>query len=297
MKAQFHATQKLLAADEPLPFILDPNSQKGIFDSPVLFTGPHNGELIPRALSLDLDLAGTHEHYDLGMAAAFIEIAKIMPKAARLSSVYSPLVANNNRVPGRMVQLYHSEYREHQTPVIMNHGIKNNAEDPRWLQRYNEIYSPYQDAQAQLIEAIKQKFGYAVLFDLHSFAPSWEGKTRSLEIGTLRFSDNKTGMLLDHALSRRAGDTFSSGYPYPDFPNSPTNNGKMIMAAHGIDYNIIEIRHDALQADPTKFAHMITESAAYVEAAIRLERSKAGPRPEQKSFFGENNPVLQTLVY
>lgn len=269
---EYRNSGRLLQNGDPAPYIL----KKG--DSPFIFTGPHNGIAVPQLLMLEPKWLGRHESHDLGMKNLFAALQNIMPEANFLSGTYSRLVADLNRKPDTIVEKKSTEYEDE--IIEMNDGLTG----AQWQQRHDEVYAPYIETQAALIEEVKNRFGYAVLLDLHSFAPTWQGAPRGKLLGTLRLnSANTVGQAIDRVFRDKLGKGFAPGFPYPQFEESKTNNGGLITNRHGIDYNIVEIRHDQLKAQDHAmlFAFLIREAALHAETAVKSKlQLKTERRPE-----------------
>src|SRR5438046_7502812 len=160
---------RLLTEDDPAPVrVLRPEGRADF-----LLTGDHAGRAIPRrlgALGLPDSERARHIAWDIGIAAVTERLSEALDATAVLQ-VYSRLVIDCNRQPGLDSSIpTNSEV----TPIPGNEGL---SEEEREARR-REIFTPYHEQIAGLIEARQAAGQRIVLIAMHSFTPVFKGATR-----------------------------------------------------------------------------------------------------------------------
>jgi predicted N-formylglutamate amidohydrolase len=211
--------------------------------SPFVLTGDHAGRAFPRRLG-DLGLSeielGRHIAWDIGIAAVTGLLSDALDAPAVLQA-YSRLVIDCNRRP----QWDSSIPTVSETTAIPgNVGIS-----PRQrAARCREIFQPYHDRIAELLDARAGGGRRSVLVAMHSFTPIFKGVARSVELGVLYNPDARDTSLprimLD--LLRAEGDlVVGDNQPY-----AITGNSDYTVPVHGeargLPHVEIEIRQDLI---------------------------------------------------
>jgi predicted N-formylglutamate amidohydrolase len=120
-----------------------------------------------------------------------------------------------------------------------------NLSDAERARRIETVYRPFCAAVSAVLEARKARGQATALVTLHSFAPVYFGKRRSVEIGLLHDSDSH---LADAMLARSR--RFASRQVERNKPYGPedgvTHSLKIHGIANGLQNVMIEVRSDLL---------------------------------------------------
>ena len=245
----------LLAADEPSPVrVVNPGGA-----SSFLLIGDHAGQRVPRRLGdLGISQAELDRHigWDIGIAELGVRLAGLID-ATFIHQVYSRLVIDSNRAPGRIDAI-----------PEMSDGIvipANRGPSPEnRAERETAIQSPYQQAIGEELARRDAGAGpVTVLVSLHSFTPEMAGKARPWQVGVLWDAGNtRFARAVLAELGRDPALTVGDNQPY---------------AMDVIDYTVprhaypdrpyleIEIRQDLL-ADSAGRQHWAERLAALLAA-------------------------------
>jgi predicted N-formylglutamate amidohydrolase len=246
----------LLSADEPAPVrVLHENGA-----SDFVLTADHAGKLIPARLgnlgvaAADLD---RHIAWDIGIAGVTERLATALDATAA-SQTYSRLVIDCNRDPSwpSAVPLI-SEFTE--IP-----GNANLTDSERSL-RAAEIFRPYHDRIAALIDHRTAAGRRTVLVAMHSFTPVFKGEPRAIEVGVLYWRRTKLADIMLELLRAEKDLTVGENAPY-----ALTEDSDYSIPFHaerrGLEHVEIEIRQDLI-ASPEgqaawadRFARLLTEA-------------------------------------
>jgi predicted N-formylglutamate amidohydrolase len=240
------ASNRLLACDDPPPFVVtNPGGE-----SPFVLLGDHAGRVIPKALG-DLGLPpqamDRHIAWDIGVAGLGQLLSEALD-ACFVRQTYSRLVIDCNRRP---------EAPDAIPPMSDGQVIPGNAgllaDDI--AARRGEIYAPYQEAIAQILDGRAGR--PTVLVSLHSFTPVMGGFLRPWRFGILHRNDSPFSSrllaLLQESLGAEAGDN----QPYA--MDGIDNTIPLHADARGLDYAEIEVRQD-----------LLADVGGQAEAAARL---------------------------
>jgi predicted N-formylglutamate amidohydrolase len=243
---------RLLTPDEPSPVrILRADGPSDLF-----FTADHAGSDIPRGLArLGVPEAELTRHiaWDIGIRGVTERLSATF-NATAIFQTYSRLVIDCNRAPGVPSSI--PEISEH-TAIPGNIGLT--AADK--AARVTEIFTPYHDCIAALLDARATAGRRTVYIAMHSFTPTFKGERRAMEVGVLYNRDARlAAILLD--LLRAEGDlTVGDNAPYA--VSDVTDYGVPVHAERrGLPHVEIEIRQDLI-------AHAAGE-AAWAERMARL---------------------------
>jgi predicted N-formylglutamate amidohydrolase len=244
----------LLGEDDPPPVrvLRRPGS------SPFVLTGDHAGRTIPRRLG-DLGLPETelrrHVAWDIGIAGVTELLSETLDAPAVLQA-YSRLVIDCNRRPEWDSSI---PTVSETTAIPGNVGLSPQQREAR----YREIFRPYHDCIAELLDGRAGEGRRTLLVAMHSFTPVFKGMSRRVEVGIL-YNSSARDIRLPHLmldLLREEGDlVVGDNQPY-----AITGNSDYTVPVHGegrgLPHVEIEIRQD-----------LIGDAAGQVAWAARLAR-------------------------
>ena len=241
----------LLAADEPSPVRV--LRQDGA--SPWFLLADHAGRAIPRRLGdlgLDQTERARHIAWDIGIAGVTEALAEALDATAVLQA-YSRLVIDCNRPHGVDSSI---PLVSEATRIPGNHGLSATAV----AERREEIFVPYHDCIAALLDARAAAGRRTVLLSMHSFTPVYLGERRRVDVGTLYGRDGRLAAIL-LCLLRAGGDLLVGD----NEPYAVSDTSDYAVPVHGVGrallHSAIEIRQD-----------LITEPAGQRAWAARLAR-------------------------
>jgi predicted N-formylglutamate amidohydrolase len=223
--------------------------------SQFFLTADHAGRAIPRWLGT-LGLAESelqrHIAWDIGIAGVTERLADALNATAVLQA-YSRLVIDCNREP-----LWATSIPE----VSELTAIPGNAAIPPAEReaRRREIFSPYHERIAELLDARAAPGRRTVLIAMHSFTPVFKGEPRDVEVGVLYNKDARLAHILRDLLAAEGDLTVGDNAPY-----AITEASDYTVPVHGerrgLPHVEIEIRQD-----------LIGEEAGQAAWASRLAR-------------------------
>lgn len=227
----------LLAAGDPDPVIV--HNAGGA--SPFVLIGDHAGLAIPQALGKlglsDPELS-RHIGWDIGVAALGEALASRLD-APFLRQAYSRLVIDCNRVPGAPGSI--AEVSD-ETPIPGNTALT--AADAEARRR--EIYQPYQDAIAALLDARATRGQPTLLVSLHSFTPVMQGFARPWLYGVLHRNDSPFSRAMLAVLREELGEAVvGDNQPYA-MDGIDNTIPLHVDARPGLDYLELETRQDLI---------------------------------------------------
>jgi predicted N-formylglutamate amidohydrolase len=254
---------RLLAEGDPAPVrVLRPEGRADF-----LLTGDHAGRAIPQrlgTLGLPDSERARHIAWDIGIAGVTERLSEALDATAVLQN-YSRLVIDCNRRPDWDSSI---PTISELTPIPGNQDLSPAERETR----RREIFVPYHDQIAALIEARRAAGRRVVLVAMHSFTPVFKGVARRVEIGILYNRDMRLAhILLD--LLRREGD-LAVGDNQPYAVGDLTDYTVPVHAEpRGLAHVEIEIRQDLI-ADPAGQAAWAARLARLLPAAdARLRES------------------------
>jgi predicted N-formylglutamate amidohydrolase len=244
----------LLEADEPGPVRVLREAGTSDF----LLFADHSGSVIPRGLaSLGLPASELERHiaWDIGIAGVTERLSAALDAPAVLQT-YSRLVIDCNRNPAwpsAMPEI--SEFTE----IPGNRGL---TEADR-AARVSEIFRPYHDRIAALLDTRAAAGKRTILVAMHSFTPVFKGESRRVEVGILYFRRTKLASELLRLLRDEGDLTVGENAPYALTEDSdysiPTHGER-----RGLEHVEIEIRQDLIESPAgqaawgDRFARLLT---------------------------------------
>ena len=224
--------------DAPPVRVTRPDGRSDFF-----LTADHAGRAIPRRLG-DLGLPESercrHIAWDIGIAGVTEMLSGALDAPAVLQ-VYSRLVIDCNRRPEWETAI---PTVSELTEIPGNIGI---GADERESRR-REIFQPYHDRIAELLDARRAAGRRSVVVAMHSFTPVFKRVARSIEVGIL-YNPNARDTRLPRImldLLRAEGDlTVGDNQPY-----AITGSSDYTVPVHGEERGLphveIEIRQDLI---------------------------------------------------
>lgn len=247
----------LLAPDEPGPVRVLREGGASDF----MLMADHAGNAIPRRLGhLGVAAADLERHiaWDIGIAGVTERLSAALDATAALQT-WSRLVIDCNRDPAwpsAMPEI--SEFTE--IP-----GNRNLTEADRAV-RVAEIFRPYHDRIAALLDARASAGRPTVLVAMHSFTPVFKGEARTVEVGVLYCRRTKLAEIMLDLLRQERDLTVGENAPYALTEDSdysiPTHGGR-----RGLEHVEIEIRQDLI-ASPEGQAVWADSFARLLTAAL-----------------------------
>jgi predicted N-formylglutamate amidohydrolase len=244
---------RLLGEADPAPVrVLRPTGASEFF-----LTGDHAGRAIPRHLdNLGLPESELERHiaWDIGIAGVTERLAEALDATAVLQ-VYSRLVIDCNRHPGWASSIPGiSEL----TAIPGNEAIRPAEREAR----RREIFLPYHQRIAKLLEHRRAAGRRTVLIAMHSFTPVFKGEPRSIDVGILYNRDARLAHILLDLLQAEGDLTVGDNAPY-----AITEASDYTVPVHGEERGLphveIEIRQDLIgeaggqAAWATRLAHLL----------------------------------------
>lgn len=244
----------LLAPDEPAPVRVIRESGTSDF----ILTADHAGRLIPRALGdLGVPEAERDRHiaWDIGIAGVTEHLSAALDATA-VFQTYSRLVVDCNRNPdwpSAMPEI--SEFTE----IPGNRGLTQADRD----RRAREIFHPYHDRIAALLDVRAAAGRASIVVAMHSFTPVFKGEPRAIEVGILYFRRTKLASVMLDLLRAEPGLTIGENAPY-----ALTGTSDYSIPTHaegrGLEHVEVEIRQDLIEtpegqaAWAERFARLLT---------------------------------------
>jgi len=227
----------LLSADDVPPVeIFNPDAV-----SPLLLTGDHAGNAVPRALGnmgLPPQELGRHIGWDIGVAGITRAIAGHLGATA-VMACYTRLLIDPNRPLGEIDSIPSTSDG---TPIPANQDLTEAQRDAR----VDALYWPYHRAIDVNLARLQRLDQVPILLSMHSFTPALSvgARPRPWQVGVLYGRDARFANLLLDAF-RASGDlVVGDNEPY-----SGVTHGyglKVHGIAHGIPHAELEVRQDLI---------------------------------------------------
>lgn len=225
----------LIAPNDPRPV----GTRHADSPSPVVFICEHAGNLLPRRCA-DLGISERdltrHIAWDVG-AFRVAELLSERFQAPLIWQRYSRLVIDCNRhlgAPSLIPEMSEA------TPVPGNHRLFQSER----LARIAEIWQPFQDEVAALLQRRSARGLPTLLIAMHSFTPIYLGRARPWHIGFLPGAITWPSQALHDALKTDRALTVALDQPYRIDEHDQT------IPVHGdarqIPSTLVEIRNDLI---------------------------------------------------
>ncbi len=262
------AAYRLLADDEPLPFVELGIEGKSVF----VIVVDHASLRIPRRLG-DLGLPPTelqrHIAWDIGALAVATRMAAALG-APLIAQNYSRLVIDCNRDPTVATSI---PTLGESVEIPGNIGLSADEVTARRI----EIFEPYHDRVRALLDERAAAGRPTMLVAQHSMTPIFKGVGRDMHAAVLYNRDRRfAGLVLD-GLRREADLTIGDNEPY--FVSDETDytiprHGE----ARGLPHVEIEIRQDLIghEAGQEEWARRLTRVLQDAEREFRPARKDIG---------------------
>jgi predicted N-formylglutamate amidohydrolase len=178
-----------------------------------------------------------HIAWDIGIAGVTERLSKALDATAVLQA-YSRLVIDCNRQPGWASSL---PTISELTVIPGNERITSAEREAR----RREIFLPYHERIAELLDRRSAPGRRTVLIAMHSFTPVFKGEPRNIEIGILYNRDARLANILLDLLRAEGGLTVGDNAPY-----AITDASDYTVPVHGegrgLPHVEIEIRQDLI---------------------------------------------------
>lgn len=243
---------RLLNDDEPPAVVVERRES----DSPYLFVCDHAGNRIPTKLGdLGVSEAERQRHiaWDVGARGLAEEFARRFD-ATLIRQVYSRLVIDCNRPLDAETSI--PEISEH-TKIPGNCGITQQEVEAR----RREIFHPYHDSIAKVIDQRRERGQPTILLAIHSFTPTFKGEQRPWHIGLLYNQDTRLAHILRDLLAE--DETLCVGDNRPYWVDDYTDYTIPVHGERrGIPNVLFELRHDMIEAeqDQYRWAHRLAHT-------------------------------------
>lgn len=255
------ASPRLLGDDDVAP-VLEHGADGA---SPFLLTCDHYGRKVPRALG-DLGVPQSewerHIAFDIGIGAVTTALADALG-AHMIAQTYSRLVIDCNRPPGVVSSI---PVLSEATAIPGNEGLSASAAEARRL----EIFQPYHDRLAAILDARARERRPTILLAMHSFTPLYAGVARPWHIGTLYNRDRRLAAILLELLHAEGDLVVGDNQPYA--ASDATDYCIPVHAEpRGLVHCGIEVRQDLIgdKAGQTEWAARLTRIFRQVELEVR----------------------------
>ncbi|MDE2447143.1 MAG: N-formylglutamate amidohydrolase [Alphaproteobacteria bacterium] len=249
----------LLAGHEPHPAeLINPNG-----NSPFVLICEHASNVMPLnlgTLGLAAEDLNRHIAYDIGAAGTAKLLARLLD-APLIMQRYSRLAYDCNRPPespGAMPEL---------SEIYDIPGNKNLVPAAK-LARITEIYRPFQNAIAQLLDERAARGTRAIPISIHSFTKHYKGKDRAVELGLL--------FDRDAWLANQLVKSFPDINVQLNEPYGPKDGVMHLMNLHaaprGLQHLMIEIRNDLIESERGQQQWAQRLSVPLMKAAAKGEK-------------------------
>jgi predicted N-formylglutamate amidohydrolase len=177
-----------------------------------------------------------HIAWDIGVAGLGEQLASRLD-AGFVRQTYSRLVIDCNRRPDA------AEAAPEVSDGVVIPGNANLSEADLAARRC-EIYAPYQDAIARLVDEREAAGRQTLLVSLHTFTPVMQGFVRPWRFGVLHRNDSALSRRVLGLLRARMGEAAGDNEPYA--MDGTDNTVPLHADARGLDYLELETRQDLI---------------------------------------------------
>lgn len=203
--------------------------------------GDHAGRAIPERLG-DLGVGAAdlarHIAWDIGVADLGVLLSRRLD-AIFIRQRYSRLVIDCNRAPGASGSI--AEVSDG-VPVPGNQALSTADQEAR----RREVFQPYQDRIAEILDTRRAAGRPSLLFSLHSFTPAMNSIVRPWRFGVLHRNDSAFSRIALEALRTRWGEAMGDNQPYA--MDGIDYTIPFHADARGLDYLELEVRQDLIDA-------------------------------------------------
>jgi len=248
--------QTLLAEGEVDPF----ETVNPLGESDVCLVCEHAGRTVPKALGrlgLDEPEFDRHIAFDIGAEGVARKLSALLD-APLVIQPYSRLVYDCNRPPDAPSAMPDVS----ETTAIP--GNRNLTPDQR-LARTREIYRPFHEGLADLLDRRAAERMASIVVSIHSFTPVFKGKPRKVELGILHDRDTR--------LSSKLIKSFPNIEARLNEPYGPKDGVMHTLNLHaaprGLQHAMIEIRNDLIATDRGQDEWAQRLSVPLIQAATR----------------------------
>jgi predicted N-formylglutamate amidohydrolase len=251
---------KLLAADEPPPFVAERRQGRSNF----VIVVDHASPRIPRRLG-DLGLPASelrrHIAWDIGSVAVARQVATALD-APLVAQNYSRLVIDCNRDPKVDTSIPKSS---ESTEIPGNRGLS----DEEITARRVEIFDPYHEQVRALLDERLAAGRATILVAQHSMTDIYKGVRREMHAAVLYNRDRRFAGLVLEMLRREPDLLIGDNQPYfvcDETDYSIPHHGE----ARGLPHVEIEIRQDLIadEAGQEAWGRRITDALRAAERAF-----------------------------
>lgn len=226
----------LLRSDEGEPVMVI--NEGGL--SPVVLVCEHAGKVIPKSLgSMGLPPEDLTRHiaWDIGAEAVARALAQALDAPLVLQR-YSRLVYDCNRPPESPDAM---PAVSETTRIPANEKLSAGSR----LARIREIYRPFHDRVARLLDQRAARGVASFFITIHSFTPVYKGVKRLLDLGVLYDQDTRLADKIVQSFGRMKDITVKRNEPYgPQDGVCHTLN--LHAGPRGLPYAMLEIRNDLI---------------------------------------------------
>lgn len=238
--------------------------------SPVVLVCEHAGNRIPKSLgSLGLSENELKRHiaWDIGAEPVTRRLAGLIDATAVLQR-YSRLVYDCNRPPEESSAMPRSS---ESTAIPGNQNLT--ADDRR--ARTEEIYEPFHDRIATILDEREQRRRRTIFVTIHSFTPVFKGVARPFHVGLLFDRDPRFTEAILPLIARAGSWDVRRNQPY-----GPADGVCHTLNLHAeprnLPYAMIEVRNDLIASEEGQ-AEWAGRLSEVLQQAAAVHESGTGP--------------------
>lgn len=221
---------------------------------PIILVCEHASNFIPEEfydLGLDADACKSHIAWDIGAFKLAENMSKIL-NAPLISSKVSRLIYDCNRPPEETSAI------PEKSEVFEIEGNKNLSIAER-EDRAERFYRPFHDLMVSIISSAMDKDKNPIIVTIHTFAPQYFGKSRSVEIGIICDEDTRFADSLLDVVSNQCEYNVQRNQPY-GADDGVTHTLKEHAVSHDLLHVMIEVRNDLVEHDPLLMAEFLSKN-------------------------------------
>ena len=232
---------QLLSRGEPAPVTIERPRGR----SPIVLTCEHGGKAVPERLDLGIGPDDLEKHigWDLGAAAVARDVSARLD-APLVLQTYSRLVIDCNRAPGSAGSILA------ESDGIAVPGNRDIGETATRL-RVEEVFQPYHDAIAALLDERAVAGHPNIVVPIHSFTPTMNDAVRPWHVGIIYNRDPSFARLLI-AAARNGDLCIGENEPY-SAADAVDYSFHVHGERRGTPHAMVEVRNDLI-GDPAQQA-------------------------------------------